>query len=133
MPKLSEEMKAMIANNQCFIATVNTEGFPNIGPKASTRVLDDEHLAFNEGTGGQTYANIQANSIVLVAVVDRPKMEGYRFAGKGELVTDGALYEAAKETMAQRGRPAPKAVVRIKVDKIYDLKPGLTAGKLLAE
>ncbi len=134
MPKMSEPMQAMVNNNQCFIATVDAQGFPNIGPKTSTRVLDDEHLAFNEGTGGQTYANIQANGIVLVAVVDRPNMVGYRFVGKGELVKEGSLYEAAREAMAARGRPAPIAVVRISVEKIYDLKPGpTTAGKLIAE
>lgn len=133
MPKLTEDMKAMVANNQCFIATVSAEGYPNIGPKRSTRVFDDEHLAFNEGTGGQTFANIQANGIVLVAVVDAPKLEGYRFAGRGEVLKEGALYDAAKEAMAQRGLPGPKAVIKVKVEKIYSLKPGPTAGKLIAE
>lgn len=133
MPKLTPEMKDMIQNNQCFVGTIDPEGNPNLGPKGSTRVLDDEHLAFTEVTGGQTYANLQAKNVLSVAVVDRSKMDGYRFTGKAELLQDGELYDSAKEAMNKRGFPTPKALVRIKVDKIFSLKPGPAAGQLIAE
>ena len=45
MAKLTQEMKDLIGAQQCFVATVNPDGTPNIGPKRSTRVLDDDHLA----------------------------------------------------------------------------------------
>ncbi len=54
MAKLTQEMKDMIGTQQCFIGTVSKTGIPNVAPKRSTRVFDDETLIFNEGTGGAT-------------------------------------------------------------------------------
>ncbi len=51
MAKLNEEMKALIANQQSFIATASSDGTPNISTKGSTRVLDDEHIIFYELSG----------------------------------------------------------------------------------
>ena len=58
MAKLTQEMKEMVATQQCFVATVNANGTPNVAPKRSTRVLSDDSLIFTEGTGGATYTNI---------------------------------------------------------------------------
>ena len=124
MAKLSPEMQAMIADNQCWVATVGPEGIPNLGPKRSTRVLDDEHLLFNEGTGRHTLENLKVNPKVAVAVVNAERSDGYRFLGTAELLTAGELYEAARQLAAQAGRPAPPALVRIRVEEIYSLKPG---------
>ena len=81
MAKLTQEMKDLIGAQQCFVATVNPDGTPNIGPKRSTRVLDDEHLVFTEVTGNQTWRNVSRGSRVAIAVVDRETMKGFRFAG----------------------------------------------------
>jgi predicted pyridoxine 5'-phosphate oxidase superfamily flavin-nucleotide-binding protein len=122
MAKLTGEMKQLIETQQCFVATVNPDGTPNLGPKRSTRVLDDEHLMFTEVTGKQTWANVQAGSQLSIAVVDRDRMMGYRFAGTPEVVTAGPLFEAAIEAMKARGIMAPvKGVVIMKVDAIYNL------------
>lgn len=123
MAKLSPEMKAMIAENQCFVATASRDGLPNVGPKRSTRVLDDEHLLFNEGTGRRTLQNLRANPRVAVAVVNADRTDGYRFFGTAELLESGEIYEQASAEAAKAGRPAPKALVRITVEEIYTLKP----------
>ncbi len=125
MAKLTQEMKDMIANQQCFVATASPEGIPNIGSKGSTHVLDDEHIAFYELAGGRTWENLQKNPKVAIAVADRNKMQGYRFVGKAELVTEGELYEGAKKLVELLKMPAPpKAAVKVKVEEIYDLGRG---------
>ncbi len=129
MAKLSQEMKEMIATQQCFIATVNADGTPNVAPKRSTRVLTDESLIFTEGTGGATYANIKRDSRVSVAVVNREIIDGYRFIGKASLQESGELYEAAADASAKMGRPKPFAVAIINISEIHSLKPGPGAGK----
>jgi uncharacterized protein len=121
MAQLTQEMKDLIGAQQCFIATVNADGTPNVGPKRSTRVLDDEHLAFTEVTGKQTWANVLNGSKVAIAVVDREKLKGYRFLGTPEVVDAGELFEQAVATMKTRGSSAPKAVIKVQVDKIYNL------------
>ncbi len=132
MSKMTQEMKDLVAAQQCFIATVNQDGTPEVGPKRSTRVLDDDHLAFNEVTGGATWANVSRGSKVAVAVVDRDKRVGFRFFGSPEIVTAGPVFDQAIVMMQKAGMKAPlKAVVTVKVERVYSLGfPG--AGKQVA-
>jgi predicted pyridoxine 5'-phosphate oxidase superfamily flavin-nucleotide-binding protein len=129
MAKLSQEMKEMVMNQQCFLATVSKEGFPNNAPKRSTRVFDDETLIFSEGTGGTTYRNILDGSKIAVAVVNRDILDGYRFLGTPEVIIDGEIYDKSAELSLKVGMPKPKAVILIHIDEIYSLKPGPMAGK----
>jgi len=129
MATLTQEMKEMIASQQCFIGTVNADGTPNVAPKRSTRVLSDEELIFTEGTGGTTYANVKRGSRVAVAVVNREILDGFRFIGDAVCQDNGELYNLATAMSATMGLPKPKAVVVIKIMEIHSLKPGPLAGK----
>lgn len=129
MAKLTQEMKDMIMSEQCFIATVSKEGTPNNAPKRSTRVFDDETLIFSEGTGGTTYRNILEGSRISIAVVNREKLDGYKFLSTPEVLTEGAIYEKSAEMSVKNGMPKPKAVILVHLDEIYSLKPGPMAGK----
>jgi uncharacterized protein len=129
MATLTQEMKDMIATQQCFIGTVDANGTPNVAPKRSTRVLSDDSLIFTEGTGGATYANIKRGSKVSVSVVNREILDGYRFVGDALLQESGELYEKAAEMSAKLGMRKPYAVVIIHITEIHSLKPGPTAGK----
>ena len=132
MAKLTQEMKDMIAAQQCFHATVSKNGVPNNAPKRSTRVLDDETLIFNEGVGRTTYQNILDGSLDAVAVVNREVMDGYRFICTPKVVTEGELFEKSAEMSVKAGMPRPKAVILLHVDEIYSLKPGPLAGQKIA-
>ncbi len=132
MATLTQEMKDMIATQQCFVGTVNADGSPNVAPKRSTRVLSDDSLIFTEGTGGATYTNIRNGSKISVSVVNREILDGYRFVGKASLEEDGELYEQAAAMSAKLGMSKPKAVVIIKITEIHSLKPGPNAGKKIA-
>ena len=122
MAKLTEEMKALLSSQQSFVATSSPEGVPNIGPKGSVRVLDDEHIAFFEMTGKRTYENLKRNPNIAIAVLDREKMQGYRFVGRAELVTEGELYQQAKQFAEAMKLPmAPQAAVKVKVEEVYNI------------
>jgi len=129
MSQLTNEMKEMITDQQCFHATVSKDGIPNIAPKRSTRVFDDETLIFTEGTGGKTYQNLLDGSKVAVGVVNREILDGYRFIGSPEVLTDGEIYDKSAEMSLKAGMPKPIAVVLIHIDEIHSLKPGPMAGK----
>lgn len=129
MAVLSQEMKDMVNNYQCFVGTVSKEGLQNLGPKRSTRVLNDETLIFTEGTGGTTYQNILDGSRVVVAVANREIPDGYRFVCRPEVQNSGALYDQTAELSQQAGMPKPKAVVLLHIEEIHSLKPGPMAGK----
>ncbi len=122
MAVLTQEMKDLVANFQCFVATVGPDGTPNVGPKRSTRVLDDEHLAYNEVTAKQSWTNVKAGSKVAIAVVDRDTMRGFRFVGTPEAITSGQTFDQAVAMMRQRGMNAPlTAVIKVRVERIFNL------------
>ena len=132
MALLTQEMKDMVATQQCFVGTADEHGIPNVAPKRSTRVLSDESLIFTEGTGGATFTNIKRGSKVSIAVVNREILDGYRFVGNASLQESGALYEQAAAMSAKMGMPKPKGVVVIHIEEIHSLKPGPGAGKKIA-
>ena len=133
MATLTPEMKEMIATQQCFVATVDRAGNPNVAPKRSTRVFNDNALIFTEGTGGATYNNVLNGSKVAIGVVNREILDGYRFLGQPEVLTDGEIYERAAEMSLKMGMPKPKAVVIIHITEIQSLKPGPMAGKTITK
>ncbi|WP_085000891.1 pyridoxamine 5'-phosphate oxidase family protein [Lentilactobacillus parabuchneri] len=132
MAKLNQAMKDMIEGELAYIATVDADGNPDIGPKISMRVLDDEHLIYNEMTGGKTQANINENGKAIVAVANQKAFKGFRFGGTAKLYTDGPYYEQAEE-WAKGKFPAPKGAGVITIEQIWTLDPGPNAGKLVEE
>lgn len=132
MAKLTQEMKDMVASEQCFVGTSDANGIPNVAPKRSTRVLSDDSLIFTEGTGGITYSNIKRGSKVAVAVVNREAVDGYRFIGTPEMQDSGELFEQAVAFSEKNGMRKPFAVVIIHISEIQSLKPGPLAGKKIA-
>ena len=82
MAILTEDMKRIVREQGLgFHATVCEDGSPNLSPKGTTRVWDDDHLFFADILSPQTVANIQTWSLVEVNVVDPFVRKGYRFKG----------------------------------------------------
>jgi predicted pyridoxine 5'-phosphate oxidase superfamily flavin-nucleotide-binding protein len=130
MAKLTSEIRAMFENQLAIIATASKDGNPNVGPKGSMHVIDDETLAYAEGTGGKTLKNLQENPKIAVVVVDRERADGYQVKGTAELLTSGDFFERTGNRQEERGRPRPKHVARITIEEIYSVRPGMTAKKI---
>jgi predicted pyridoxine 5'-phosphate oxidase superfamily flavin-nucleotide-binding protein len=92
-------------------------------------VFDDETLIFNEGTGGTTFRNILDGSKISVAVVNRDILDGYRFLGTPEVITEGPVFEKSAEMSLKAGMRKPQAVILVHIEEIHSLKPGPGAGK----
>jgi len=74
---------------------------------------------------GRTWENLQKNPAVAIGVADKSTIQGYRFVGKAEFITEGDLYESAKKVAEMLHIPTPpKAAVKVKVDAIYNLGAG---------
>ncbi len=128
--KLTKEMQEVIGDELAWIATVNNDGTPDLGPKRTMRVLDDEHLIFCENTDGQHHANIKANGKIVVGVAKRFDNVGFRFVGKATSYTDSEHMELAKE---KAGVMPKAAAIIIDIEKIYTLNSGPLAGKPVEE
>ena len=121
MAKLNDEVKEVFQDQLVFIATADKQGNPNVGPKGSMHVFDDETLVYAEGTAKKTLQNLQENSRVALVAVDRERHLGFQIKGTAELLFSGDFFELIAKRQEERSRPRPKAVVRIKVEEIYSL------------
>ncbi len=130
MSKLTSEMKTMFEKQLAVIATASSEGIPNVGPKGSMHVVDDETLAYSEGIAEKTLRNLKENPRVAVMVVDREVPDGYQVKGTAELLTSGDIFERVAKRQEERRMPRPKQVVKISIEEIYSVKPGMTAKKI---
>ena len=120
MARITDEMKELVKKNQAFVATATSDGIPSVAPKGSTRVIDEEHIAFAESAGKRTYYNIKQNPKAAIIVCEASTLKCLRFSGTAEVLTSGALFERFQETMKKMGAPAPQAVVNVRVEEIYD-------------
>ncbi len=118
---LSEDMKRIVREQRLgFVASVCPDGTPNLSPKGTTAVWDDDHLVFAHIHSQQTVANIEAGRpVVEVNVVDPIVRKGYRFKGTATVHRAGQVYEAGSRFFDERSgleRDRIEAVVLIKVE-----------------
>lgn len=127
MVTLTQEMKDLLARAEVakMLATINPDGSPNIGPKMSTHVLDDEHLAYAEVVAKHHYENVKRDPRVAIAVVDWTGGAGFRFIGEAELHESGELYDLEASRLPPEWKP--KVAVKVKVTEVHALS-GPNAG-----
>ncbi|HET6798206.1 MAG TPA: pyridoxamine 5'-phosphate oxidase family protein [Gemmatimonadales bacterium] len=93
---LTADMRAVIqAAHLCFAATVSADGKPNLSPKGTIRVWDDQHLFFLDIASPGTRANLQARPWMELNVVDQLSRRGYRFFGPVTVHMGDAVFEEA--------------------------------------
>jgi predicted pyridoxine 5'-phosphate oxidase superfamily flavin-nucleotide-binding protein len=129
---LTDDMKRVIAEQRLgFVATVCPDGTPNLSPKGTTAVHDDDQLVFIDIRSPRTVANLRANPAVEINVVDQIVRKGYRFKGRGEVVEEGPRlakllrgYESGGIMLTEAGKRA-RAVVLVQVERAAPLiSPG---------
>lgn len=93
---LTADMRAVIeAAHLCFAATVSPDGMPNLSPKGTIRVWDDQHLYFLDLASPGTRANLQARPWMELNVVEQLSRRGYRFFGPVALHVGDAVFDEA--------------------------------------
>jgi hypothetical protein len=136
---LTADMKRVVGEQRLgFVATVCPDGTPNLSPKGTTAVWDDDHLVFANIRSPGTLANLRQNANVEVNVVDPFVRKGYRFKGVARVLESGALYDEAIAFYRERGvTSAIREVVMVRVrsalpidSPAYDL--GLTEDEVRA-
>ena len=77
-----------------FVATVSADGRPNVSPKGTFIVLDEETIAFGEMRSPNTMANLAHQSEVEVSFVDVLSRKGVRIRGEARIIEPSAEYDA---------------------------------------
>ena len=101
---LTEDMQRVVRQQRmAYVATVCPDGTPNLSPKATTTVWDDDHLVFADLRSPGTIANLRQNPSLEINVVDIFARRGYRFKGKATLYEQGPLFDEAARRYRENG------------------------------
>lgn len=121
---LTTEIKEFVKQQKLgFVATVCPDGTPNLSPKGTTTVWDDDHLVFADIHSPGTVNNLLSNPSVEINMVDIFRRKGYRFKGIGKVISEGQLF---KDVILSYGEAAAKYsikhIVLIKIERILPLE-----------
>jgi len=105
-----------------FIATVCPDGTPNLSPKGTTTVWDDDHLVFADIHSPGTIANLLTNPSIEINIVDVFVRKGYRFKGVASVLAKGALFDEVVGYYKNKGAVYTiRNVVLVKVDRVLPI------------
>src|SRR5438046_8286742 len=109
MGLITSDMRAVIQSaHLCFAATVTPDGRPNLSPKGTIRVWDDDHIFFLDIFSPSTRANLQNNPYIEVNVVEHLSRRGNRFFGRAEIHRHDDVYrEATRRIYGEEGAKYP--------------------------
>jgi predicted pyridoxine 5'-phosphate oxidase superfamily flavin-nucleotide-binding protein len=128
MAMLTADMKRVVRDQELgFHATVCEDGSPNLSPKGTTDVWDDDHLFFADICSPQTVANVRHGSLVEVNVVDPFLRKGYRFKGPAVVHDPGSPgYAEGLERLRAGGSKLADRVEAIVVIEVRQARPLLS-------
>jgi uncharacterized protein len=124
-PILTSEIQRFVREQRLgFVATVGADGRPNLSPKGTTTVWDDEHLMFADIASPQTIRNLLVNPHVEINVVDPIVRKGWRFRGTGTVYRDGPRVEQGLGILAAGGSTTPhERIASIVVVAVTEANP----------
>jgi predicted pyridoxine 5'-phosphate oxidase superfamily flavin-nucleotide-binding protein len=119
MSILTEDMRRVVREQSLgFVATVCPDGTPNLSPKGTLTVWDDDHLVFADINSPRTVQNLRLNPAIELNVVDALARKGYRFKGTGTVLTEGALFEEVLAAYRRRGSTSTiRQIVLVRVER----------------
>ena len=123
MGLLTQEIKDFVRKAKLgFIATVCPDGTPNLSPKGTTIVWDQDHLAFADIHSPGTVYNLLSNPAIEVNVVDVFLRRGYRFKGTSRVFSEGEIFDAIISFYGETASMYKiNNIVLIKVDKVLPI------------
>jgi len=105
-----------------YVATVSSDGKPNISPKGTIIGWSSEMLAFADIRSPDTMKNLIDNPHVEINVIDPLLRKGYLFQGEARILQDGTLYQEILNHYRQNGIKSPiNSIILVDVSCISDV------------
>jgi len=105
-----------------YVATVTSEGKPNISPKGTIIGWDSQTLAFADIRSPDTMKNLKENPNVELNVIDPLLRKGFLFEGQARIIQDGPLYDEILNHYRQNGIKSPiNSIVLVSVSNVSDV------------
>ena len=120
---LTDDMQRVVREQRLgYVATVSPDGTPNLSPKGTLTVWDDDHLVFADIRSPATLRNLRINPVVEINVVDPIVRKGYRFKGKATVVDRGPLKDEIRDFYASRWIDTGKSMVELELRSFVLIK-----------
>jgi uncharacterized protein len=118
MGTINEDMRRVVEEQRLgYAATICPDATPNLSPKGTTAVWDDDHLVFADIRSPRTVENLRHNPAIEINVVDPISRKGYRFKGTATVLTEGATFDEILAFYRRRGLIHEiRSAVLVKVD-----------------
>ena len=105
-----------------YVATVTSEGKPNISPKGTIIGWDSQTLAFADIRSPDTMKNLKENPNVELNVIDPLLRKGFLFEGQARIIQDGPLYDEILNHYRKNGIKSPiNSIVLVAVSNVSDV------------
>ena len=104
MIEFDDELKKLVNFQKLgYVATVSSDGTPNLSPKGTIVILDDSRLVFANIRSPKTIENLTNNPSIEINVIDPFSRMGYRFKGLANILSDGEDFENILDYFKQKG------------------------------
>jgi len=102
-----------------YVATVSSDGKPNVSPKGTIIAWSSTILAFADIRSPDTMLNLQNNPFVEINVIDPLSRKGYLFSGTAKIIKDTPLYDDILSYYRNNGIQSPiNSIVIIDVSSV---------------
>ena len=120
---ITEKIRKFVSQQKLgFVATVSPDGTPNLSPKGTISVLDENTLVFANIRSPQTIENLEKNPSIEINIVDPFSRRGYRFKGIAKIISDGEEYNKILLSYKQNGiQTTIKSIVMVNVKQILEV------------
>ena len=86
-----------------YVATMSSDGSPNLSPKGTIAILDDSRLVFANIRSPQTVENLTKNPSIEINVIDPFSRMGYRFKGIANILSEGDDFKKILDYFEKKG------------------------------
>ena len=105
-----------------YVATVSSDGKPNISPKGTIIAWSDNLLAFANIRSPDTLMNLQTNPFVEINVIDPLSRKGYLFTGTAKIIENTPLYVEILNHYRTNGIKSPiNSIVIVDVSSVSEV------------
>ncbi len=117
---MKEDIKKLIEENPVALATVCSDGNPNVIPIAFAKVVSDNEIVITDNFMIQTRENLQSNKNVCLSVWNKD-WNGYKILGEAQYIKSGKWKNFIEEMKENEGLSA-KGAILIVINKLIKLK-----------
>ena len=123
MTTISSEIKIFLNSQKLgYVATVSSDGKPNISPKGTIIAWSDNLLAFANIRSPDTVMNLQNNPFVEINVIDPLSRKGYLFIGTAKIIKNTPLYVKILNHYRTNGIKSPiNSIVIVDVSSVSEV------------